>query len=111
MKRRTLNETWKQCLKMWKWIAKEEEGLCRVGVETLKTTWLIKRGFNIDEIKAWCFFCDYRRDQGCGICPGRKIDKNFDCQNESYCYYAKPILFYKELLRLNKIRLTKGVRK
>ena len=97
----TLNQTWVLCLRMWQWIAKEwEKGN---SVDKMKERWLEKNGYDID-IVLDCFFCDYANGN-CKKCPGVLVDPKFFCHNDSkYHYYYKPKAFYKELLRLNRIR-------
>ena len=114
MKRLTLNETWKQCLAMWKWIAKQIRAGDNQGIYGLKVTWVKKHGIKVDELQGNCFFCEYtRRDKhrgkrdNCRLCPARKINKLFHCNKLPYNYLLEPRAFYKELLRLNRIRLKK----
>ena len=94
-----LEKTWKECLKMWKWIAKEYE--MKMSIAILKIKYLDDH--KMEEIAASCFFCDYV--ESCGGCPGRLVDAEFDCKNLEYSYLYKPKEFYQELLRLNGIRL------
>ena len=113
--RLTLNETWVQCLKMWKWIAKiHEDG---DSVCDLKGHWLFAHGFN-RVVYHYCFFCDWSRHHGArsctGLmssdhcnCPAGKIDPEFICNSRGYNYDRKPDEFYHKLVELNKIRLTK----
>jgi hypothetical protein len=106
MKKRTLNQTWTLCLRMWRNIAKKWGK--RKSVSRQKRLWLMHNGFEKYEINADCFFCDYdkRYNRGCRSCPGRLVDFNFNCNNEpSFC--ENPPAFYKELLRLNRIRKKK----
>ncbi len=109
MKRLNLNETWVLCLKMWKWIAKQVKA-GRQNVEGLKEEWLRKHKFS--GIHSKCFFCDYAvknshpKKFDCN-CPAERIEQDFWCQKDSYCYSLKPIAFYKKLVELNKLRLKK----
>ena len=111
MKRLNLNDTWVLCLKMWKWIAREKNTGNRSAVNALKRQWVEKHGFK--DIESTCFFCDYyfkRRKPDrvdCYLCPGIKVDKNFNCISDEYHYRACPTAFYKKLLQLNKIRKEK----
>ena len=110
MRKRTLNQTWTLCLRMWRWIAKvwQTPHYKRYGVYQLKKIWRKKNGFH--SLRCECFFCDYTVVDGfevCDECPGNLVDSNFDCINDDYCYSSKPVEFYKELLRLNKIRKAK----
>ena len=107
MKKLTLNQTWTLCLRMWKWIASVwKEG---DDVDTLKDQWLEENGF--ETIIQSCFFCDWAnrgydelRFSRCVDCPGKKVDKAFNCLDITYHYYEDPKAFYAELLRLNRIR-------
>lgn len=117
MKRLTLDETWEQCLAMWKWISRRVGMSDDRDVEDLKMAWLLLNGYvleNSDGNKGACndcFFCEYDNQRpGKSInndcfCPGRKVDKDFSCHNREYNHSDKPRAFYAELKRLNKIRL------
>ena len=104
MKKRTLNQTWVLCLGMWQWIAKvwTPDG---TKIYKLKTQWVINNGFRDFEIYGNCFFCDLA--VSCEECPGRLVDPDFSCHTPDYSYEEKPVAFYKELLRLNRIRKAK----
>jgi hypothetical protein len=113
MKRLTINETWEQCLAMWKWISRQCLGKskewCVSNVNRLKIEWMAYN--KIQGIHVHCFFCHNRsggRTNGinCG-CPAKKIDKSFNCVTSAYHYMNYPREFYAELKRLNKIRLSK----
>lgn len=98
----TLNETWKQCIAMWKWIA-EQKG---VNTVLLKIRWLGEHGF--EGIECGCFFCDYADGQAgvdCEKCPAVMIDPNFSCDKPKYHYRKKRIAFYEKLVALNEKRL------
>lgn len=107
----TRNETWEQCLKMWRWIVRQP---CPRNVYDLKREWTRKNGFGDDMIAA-CFFCEYNAqrngDGNCSQCPGRKVDKNFCCENYDYDYSVKPAAFLRKITKLNKIRLAKKARR
>ncbi len=112
MKKLTLDETWRFCMSLWRWVAKEvrirgwELGL----VEELKEEWLDKKGFPFGEVDSNCFFCAYKKNRGysdCRLCPGRKIDKDFDCFHIDYDFAEEPIKFYNNLVSLNRKRLAK----
>jgi len=115
MKKTNLNETWKLCLSMWRWIAKERGRSNYLSVYTLKAKWLRKHGFKENSVREECFFCEYcskhrtikAETVGCPDCPGTKVDRSFDCRNTDYNFYSRPIAFYKKLLALNKIRTAK----
>ena len=98
MKKRTLNQTWILCLRMWRWRAS--------GNNKRKPTWKAKwlRDNGIESIRANCFFCAFAKTGSCEDCPGILVDPTFNCYNPAYCFHEKPEAFYKELLRLNKIR-------
>ena len=103
MKKRTLNQTWVLCLRMWRSIAKEwREG---TDVFILKVEWIRKNGFRPHEVGGNCFFCDYT--ESCSTCPGKLVDDSFHCESPEYHYERNPIAFYAELLRLNRIRKEK----
>ena len=110
MKKLTLNETWTECLKMWKWVADQKRkgdiGGVINNVVFFKRQWLEDNGYCVDNVGSHCFFCEYvdKRDRGCELCPGRKIDQRFACSNSDYDYFNEPILFYKKLKKLNRIR-------
>lgn len=105
----TLNKTWKLCLRMWKWISEEwAKELNTKSPETLKRQWLQDNGFDFREIYLECFFCEWHnrhREPACGNCPGKLVDHSFSCTlHAGYSYNDEPVAFYKELLRLNRIR-------
>ena len=106
MKKLTLNKTWEQCLKMWRWIVRQPCPRC---VNELKEKWLEKNGFDFDELENDCFFCDYAtRYGGCEIsCPGNIIDKNFCCGDYDYHFLRKPAAFLRKITELNKKRLAR----
>lgn len=113
MKRLTLNETWKLCLAMWKWIAGQakKEGEEGIDIEGLKDQWLKKHGYDKGDISDACFFCEYHRQHptkgtSCN-CPATKIDKEFNCMEFGYCYCCHPIAFYNKLVSLNRKRRKK----
>lgn len=107
MKKRTLNQTWVLCLRMWRSISKKWTG--RISVHILKARWLKANGFPPNTIEEDCFFCDYTNgvDAGCSQCPGCLVDPNFRCSGNDYDYEDKPVAFYAGLLRLNQIRKAK----
>jgi hypothetical protein len=111
MKRLTINQTWEQCLAMWKWISRQckgkDKGWCENNVERLKVHWLKVHGIKDGELNYNCFLCEYdvRRKGLCLSCPAQKIDKSFKCMEYDYSYETRPRLFYAKLKELNKIRL------
>ena len=111
----TLEKTWKECLRMWKWIAgvksgefdySEVEGLSAL---LLKTIWLTANGYGPVDIFNDCFFCDYANNNGtirvehCEGCPG---GHEFDCLKDPN-YGMDPVGFYNKLVKINKERLSK----
>lgn len=112
MKKLTLNQTWRLCLKMWKWIAKQIRDGSKLSVDKLKRKWL--KTHTKDAITNDCYFCEYdqlhstKRDgpNGCN-CPGNRIEKDFGCMNSDYHFEHKPLKFYAKLLELDKKRKAK----
>ena len=105
-KRMTLDETWKNCLSMWRWIAKMWRLGCSQNVEELKTEWCEAHGF--DMIESGCFFCHHNGgalENMCRKCPARKVDADFFCMDTHYSYNRHPIAFYNKLVSLNRKRL------
>lgn len=114
MKKYNLEDTWKFCLQMWKWIAKQKFSKRNLKlfdeVHAYKKAWLQKHGFNEVIIVANCLFCHYHETHNgneiCEKCPAKKIDKHFHCYNiHEYDFRFKPIKFYAKIKELNKIRL------
>ena len=101
-----LDLCWKNCLRMWKWIAKNwKKGM---DVLSMKREWLIRNGFASENIFSNCFFCDYvfgeNKGKNCEACPGMLVHPQFHCQNKTYDYCSKPKKFYAKLLHLNAKR-------
>jgi len=109
-KKLTLEQTWRHCLAMWKWIAEEAKQGSTWDVYDLKAEWMDKHP-QFGGIIVSCFFCHYDDEQGCGDCsqcPGRLVDKEFHClYHETYHFPEKPVKFYQKLLELNKKRKEK----
>jgi len=109
-KKLTLEQTWRHCLAMWKWIAEEVKQEGTWDVYVLKIEWMYKHP-QFGRIVAGCFFCQYDYEQGtaaCSQCPGRLVSKSFHCQDhKTYCFSEKPVKFYQKLLELNKKRKEK----
>lgn len=114
----TLKKTWEECLRMWKWIAKEGVGIFDDDVYNkvynLKRVWLSINGYSNTNILNDCFFCGYTEKHGgeidcgnCINCPAQKIDEYFCCQDVGTHWSDNPIEFYKRLVKLNKKRLSK----
>lgn len=107
-RKRTLNETWLLCLRMWRAIVNYPD-LNDCNISTLKQRWLYANGFTEIDVLHDCFFCDYAIDpdlnrEDCTGCPGCLVDPLFDCCNGEYYYRYMPIEFRKKLLELNRIR-------
>lgn len=102
MSKRTLNQTWILCLRMWRWIVKQIEKGSEFSIVALKSRWLRRNGFEDNNVAGDCFFCDTA--SSCSSCPGRLVDPDFDCDAAAYDYLTNPTGFLKELLRLNRIR-------
>jgi len=105
----TLDKTWRLCLSMWRWIAKQKREGRDMEINGLKAEWLRKKGIT-EDIQGNCFFCHYCPGH-CGACPGKKVDPSFECTNDAYQYYDKPIAFYNKLVSLNRKRKQKSIRK
>lgn len=105
-KKISLEQTWRLCLKMWKWIALKYLENPQRSVNNLKQQWLDENGFDSNPIQSGCFFCHYKGgDKDCiDNCPGVLIDQDFFCTYHEYDYWSQPLAFYQELLRLNHIR-------
>lgn len=113
MNQKKLDETWKNCLAMWKWIAYIvvwrwiARRVRRQGdfayIASLKEEWVRKHNF--PEIYGNCFFCDALvLPRSCLNCPGTKIDPDFNCWTPEYNYHRHPIKFYMKLVSLNRKR-------
>jgi len=110
MKGLSIEETWKVCLRMWKWISQHWQ---EDNIHDLKKKWVDKHGYV--GIHCNCFFCTYAKSTGsyserCLFhCPARKVDPGFMCINSSYHFIDHPKQFYQKLVELNEIRLKKKV--
>ncbi len=105
MKKLSLEKTQTECLRMWKRIKEQVEAGNKKPIWQLKEEWMEEN--NYPNVQDDCFFCDYANhyaDDNCDFCPGRLIDKTFDCDNKSYSWHDQPIAFYNKLLRLNRKR-------
>lgn len=110
MRRLSIEETWKECLRMWKWISQH---CCGDDVGIFKQKWLDKHGYL--KTDSGCFFCAYAKSSGIysnrclAHCPARKVDPDFICDDCSYSFLDQPEQFYQKLVELNKILLKKKV--
>lgn len=115
----TIDQTWKNCLRMWKWINTE----WKPGMKSkeLKEQWFEKFWRDKKQIELHCFFCEYHikhdslgsireadrpLSQGCQHCPGVLVNKCFHCERKSYNWWG-PKTFYKKLLQLDAKRRAK----
>ena len=108
---RTVDEVWKECLRMWAWIDKHLE---EDDITSLKYKWM-NNNYEGVYINENCFFCEKARfcDVWLGIsgedesdCPGAKIDPKFRCENSiGYNWITEPHKFYLKLKQLNRKRL------
>ncbi len=102
----TKNFMWKECLAMYKWVAARWL-LTGIPVSKLKERWLKAHGYKKNTLVSNCFFCEYdvrSGDSNCAACPAILIDSKFLCDNSNHCWHKKPVEFYLEIERLNKIR-------
>lgn len=114
MKKLTLEQTWKYCLQMWKWIAEQRKGNPTQNIVFLKWEWLKKHAYY--SVMNDCFFCEYnsrhktkdtKPRKGCPRCPAFLVDSRFNCMDTPYDYAKHPIEFYQKLVKLNKKRKAK----
>jgi len=112
----TLDKTWEECLRMWKWIDSEVEESYddESPVEALKEDWMEKHGH---DIVYNCFFCEYAKvksgvknfyygNDAChDFCPVLEVDPDFDCCDDDCNFESNPKAFYRKLVELNKKRL------
>ncbi len=108
-----LDRSWKNCLRMWKWISENlPDGFSAASgavkefvIDTLKRTWLKKNRFT-NKMSNDCFFCAYDEKYGddCEHCPAKLVETHFHCGDWSYHYYFNPIEFYNRLIKYDKIR-------
>lgn len=113
-KRLTLEQTWKNCLKMWEWIVEEyEQQACPDfdDIEALKQRWCKENNW-AKKLFCNCFFCQFaERDRpeylNCRKCPARRIDPEFNCQAEEYEFELFPVAFLAKLKELDKKRRQK----
>lgn len=110
MKKLTLNEAWRLCLKQWKWIIRQLAKGDKRSIGSLKRQWCQENGFN--DVVANCFFCAYARQNGdgCDHCPGKLVNRRFGCDRVTYEHDVYPHKFYAKLLELDKKRKSKKVK-
>jgi hypothetical protein len=104
----TLNKTWEECLRMWKWVSDGRRTRCTC-ISDLKERWAEIHGYS--DVRLNCFFCDLIPEneatdgETCLACPGKQVDPDFDCMTPEYSFVSKPKAFYAKLVELNKKRL------
>ncbi len=113
-----LDRTWKNCLRMWKWISETlTDDFTAIDIDArhkivsaLKVAWLHKHRFT-NAIQENCFFCQYDEEHGtndCDMCPPVLVDPKFHCADyDSYCWCWYPKVFYEKLLEIDKKRRQK----
>jgi hypothetical protein len=119
-KKMTLDKTWTECIALWKKtiaLLDKYEGDVFIIKDLLVGEKYIKND---------CYFCEYAQQHSgertvpeiCEHCPGAKAAgyapkelDNFWCEQLSIDWNSKPLKFYAELLRLNKLRLKKKAKK
>ena len=116
MKKLTLNQAWRLCLKQWKWMIPNLND--DNDIEDLKDEYfdVIMAGDN-DIPDNNCYFCEYNEQQGghsglgesgdCSHCPGVLVNKRFSCGNDTYHFATYPLKFHAKLLELDKKRKAK----
>lgn len=110
MKKLSLDKTWSECLRMWKWIAKQRKQSSEMESTDLKRKWLEDNGYDPYEVFDMCFFCAYDRRFSsfrCSNCPARKVDKRLRTYFCDDFWIARPVKFYAKLVSLNKKRLAR----
>ncbi len=112
-----LDRTWKNCLRMWKWISENLperfderfDNKKSAVVELLKSQWLRQNGFT-KHLEEDCFFCEYDMRNGdvdadaCDNCPMKIINRQSGCCAKKYHYRKQPKAFYEKLLELDAKR-------
>ena len=108
----TLDDTWDYCMLMWECVARRTRRPYP-SVERLKDDWLEENDFDLSEVYASCFFCEYSKQHSIGTtsdcknCPAVLVDSNFECMCNEYDFYNHPIKFYNKLKELNEKRIKK----
>lgn len=101
-----LDVTWRESIRMWKWIVKQGRPWSYTRVENLKTEWLKNHGYR--GVESGCFFCHYDSNieryspEACYNCPGRKIDDTFSCEDVRYHWVYHPDKFLEKIESLYK---------
>ena len=113
-----LDRSWKNCLRMWKWISENlSDGFMkldfnrrRMVVYALKEKWMKKHYHK--SILFRCFFCHYDHNNNnngspsCANCPAKKVERRLGshwCEHK-YHWFMNPVNFYQYLLKLDAKR-------
>ena len=108
MAKYTLDDTWRLCMSMYRWVARQKQKGDKRSVGELKEAWLDAHGFADEELWENCFFCEYAVvtcGGSCEKCPGVLVDDDFHCNTEEYDYEKEPVKFFNKLTSLNRKRL------
>ncbi len=108
-----LDRSWKNCLRMWKWISENlpdwfsesSNDIKDFVIDALKQNWLKKNKFT-KKVAQDCFFCAYDVKHGneCESCPAGLVKRGFHCTDLNYHFTYNPVEFYNEIVRLNSKR-------
>jgi len=107
-RKRTPEQTWSKCIRMWRWIVAQIVKNPDADVVDLKCQWFSKHD-PYATVAADCYFCEWvlRYSHGnnmCHSCPAYLVDKDFHCGNPAYNYEIKPAAFLAKIEELNKRR-------
>ena len=116
-----LTTVWKLCVEMWDWREYKRQGKTRQSATETKRDWCELKGYKLLQD---CFFCDYAFLQAqkngdeeytkddvpmidCSYCPGRLIEKNFNCERQgmswldtsSWSFHTKLHRMYDKFLK------------
>jgi len=116
MTKLSLKKTWEETLRMWKWIDEQIAVNPELIVTRLKYEWLTKEGYK-KRVMNGCFLCEYASNHMefcelmCKNCPATLVEETFYCNNSAYNWANQPRQFYKKLVELNELRLSKKGKK
>ncbi|KKK93538.1 hypothetical protein LCGC14_2691900 [marine sediment metagenome] len=98
--RLTLNRAWELCLAQWEPMIKAYHGSGSSDIVFLKRKHFPGCGFDADDFREHCFFCEYDRSNmkenpneflgACINCPGVLADSKFECNHGAYNYSRDP---------------------
>ena len=107
----TENDFWSECRRMWTDVVAWWNSNQHLSIIDLKWKWLIRNNYIGDNKPACeCFFCEMSKRGSkikCHLCPGRKIDSEFDCQDSVYHYRDEPEAFLAKIIEMDEIRKSK----